>query len=64
MDPLTVVQQTEPRDLARVLDHRVGRAHVETHDLLEALRERAVELADLAGAHFCHFFDEGHIEPN
>ena len=57
MDPLAVVQQPDPRDLARVLDHRIGRTHVETHDLLEPVCERAVELADIAGAHSSHFFD-------
>ncbi len=57
MDPLTVVHKPDPRNLARVLDHRIGRTHVETHDLLEPVRERAVELAYIAGANSSYFFD-------
>ena len=61
---MSVAQQPDPRNLARVLDHRIGRTHVETHDLLEPVCESAVELAYIAGAHSSYFFDQGHVESN
>jgi hypothetical protein len=42
MNPVAVVQEPAPGDLAGVLDHGVGRPDIETHDLLEPARERSI----------------------
>ena len=47
MNPVAVVEELVPGELACVLDHGVGRPDVETHDLLEPAGERTVQLSDV-----------------
>jgi hypothetical protein len=42
-----VDDEPAPGELAGVLDDRVRRADIDAHDLLELVRKRAVELADV-----------------
>jgi hypothetical protein len=42
------MEQADPRELARVLDHSVRRVHVELDDLLQLPRKDAVQLADIS----------------
>jgi hypothetical protein len=45
VDAIAVVQQSVPRELARVLDHDIGCADVEPDDSLEPRSQKSVQLA-------------------
>jgi hypothetical protein len=44
------MDEPTPGELARVLDHRLGRSHVVADDPLQPSRQLAVQLADIADA--------------
>jgi len=64
MNPVAVVQEPAPRELARVFDHGIGRPDVESHDLLQPTGERAVQLSDVSDSVGWRFVDEGHLQSN
>jgi hypothetical protein len=64
MNPVAVVEQPVLRELARILDHGVGRPDVETHDLLEPAGEQTVQLSDVTDADGWRCFYEDHIQSN
>jgi hypothetical protein len=47
MDALPMMDEPAPGELTRILDHGIWRLDTAANDLLQALRERAVKLADV-----------------